>query len=227
MTVNLCRGHADVADLVGVIDQYRPDLVAVQELGRAQASVLGPLYGFGVLRPDDGGEGHGLVSSLPMTVDRLVLPGRSGLQGEIRAKWGRLSVIAVHLLNPLDAWLGRAPFRGRQVAALCDLLDADPTERILLGDLNATRAFPAYRQLTRRLDDAVARWAHQQAIPPSCTWSQGAGSRRRLRIDHVMVSGLEARQAKVVAVKGSDHRALIVDLVPVSAVVATGRDRAA
>lgn len=226
MTINLCRGHADVADFVGVLDRYRPDVVAVQELGRAHASVLGQRFGFGVLHPDHGGEGHGLVSSMPMTVGRLALPGRSGLQGEARASWGRFNVIAVHLLNPVDAWLARGPFRRRQVAALCDLLDADPTDRILLGDLNATPGWPAYRQLTKRLTDAVAQWGEAHSVPPPCTWARRAGAPSRLRIDHVFASGLGARHVEVVDVKGSDHRALIVDMAPLAAGAPTEEDRA-
>ena len=218
MTANLNRGHADVGALTEAVTTYEPDVVAVQELGQAQASVLESRYSFGRLEPEPAGDGAGLVSSKPMTVDRMVLPGRNGFHGELRTDEGRVSVIAIHLLNPIDALLGRAPFRRHQVHALCDLLDVDPTDRILLGDLNATPVWPAYRKLRRRLDDPVASFARALTVPAEPTWSHAGKGDPFLRIDHVLTSGFRATDVMTFVLPGSDHRAVLVDLVPVNPV---------
>ncbi len=214
MTANLCRGRADVESLLAILDEHQPDVVAVQELGHTQSTALERRYSFGLLKPDGRGDGSGLASSIPMTVDTMALPGRSGLHGDARAPWGRISIMGVHLLNPLDAWTCRAPFRGAQVSALCDLLDADPTQRILLGDLNATEAWPAYKRLTQRLDDAVAGWASRTGTTPHRTWARRSGRGRPLRRDHVLAAGLVAEEVRTVPIPGSDHQGVIADLAP-------------
>jgi endonuclease/exonuclease/phosphatase family metal-dependent hydrolase len=220
MTANLNRGRAEVGAFADAIATYEPDVVAVQELGHPQSAVLESRYGFGRLEPEGSGEGGGLISSTPMTVDRMALPGRSGYHGELRTDEGRVSVIGVHLLNPLDALMGRAPFRRDQVHALCNLLDVDPTDRILLGDLNATSGWPAYRKLRRHLTDPVANFARALTAPAEPTWAPNGRREPVLRIDHVLTVGFRATDVMTFDLPGSDHRALLVDLVRVNPVEA-------
>jgi vancomycin resistance protein VanJ len=214
MTVNLCRGNADASAFRELIERHRPDVVGAQELGPDQAAVLEDHFDHGLVEPADDGEGRGLVARSVMHAGPLALPGRDGLRGLVTTRSGSLEVLAVHLLNPVDTWRGRAPHRRGQVAELRRTIAAPvPGPRLLIGDLNATPTWPAYRRLRRHLVDAVDRWSQATGARLPKTWSRVPGGRPVLRIDHVLTHGLEATAVSVVPVTGSDHRAVIADLV--------------
>lgn len=213
MTTNLCRGEADADALDDLLEVWAPDVVAAQELGYAQTEVLEHRYGFGVCKPQHDGEGHGLVAAVPMTVEVLDLPDRPALSGSADTAAGEVDIIGLHLLNPVDGWLRRAPIRGSQISAVAaHLATAVPGRRVVLGDLNATPLWPAYRRVRVGLTDVVSDWCRLVGVAPEPTWAPRVGGRPRLRIDHVLASGLRARRVHVATVAGSDHRAVIVDL---------------
>ena len=212
MTTNLLRGRADASALADLLDVWDPDIVAAQELGYTQTDVLEHRFGFGVCKPDGDGEGKGLVARIPMTVDILELPDRDAMRGVADTWLGDVEVIGLHLLNPLDAWLRRAPSRRRQLAALLEHLTPDRDHRVVMGDMNASPLWPAYRQIRKVCPDVVADWAHGGGMGAAPTWSPGPSGRAVLRIDHVFASGLRARRVHVSPMPGSDHRVIIVDL---------------
>lgn len=214
LSVNLLNGRASPASLRAVLDRTRPDVVAAQELAPNTATVLAERYGFGDVDPRRDYHGRALVASAPMDVAELPLPYRSGLRGRLDLGGGDLSVVAVHLANPVLPRL-RLLERRAQVRALMDELDgAGPL--VLVGDLNSTPLWPAYRRLTTRLADGVAAWARATGRRAPATWGFRPSGTATLRIDHVLVRGIEVVDVAVHRVVGTDHRALVADLVRVS-----------
>lgn len=213
MTTNLRLGRADAGSLARVLERTRPDVVGAQELGPVQAEVLESHFGFGVVKPDTEGEGRALVANRSISVSVLDLADRDGLHGNLEIDGVDIEVMVAHLWNPLDPFVGKAPFRRAQVRALCGHLDAGSGPRVLVGDMNASPAWPAYRVLRKRLDDAIADHTRRMGGRAARTWSRTADSRPLLRIDHVLTDGLRAENVEVVPIVGTDHRAVIVDLV--------------
>jgi endonuclease/exonuclease/phosphatase (EEP) superfamily protein YafD len=91
-------------------------------------------------------------------------------------------------------------------------LDANPHgARVLLGDLNATPLWPAYRRIAERLTVVAHLHARQTGNRPAPTWGPWHGAPRVLRIDHVFASGGRVLDLRTLAVRGSDHSAVVVD----------------
>ena len=94
-------------------------------------------------------------------------------------------------------------------------LDQAPRpHRVVVGDLNATPVWPAYRRLAERLEDAAHSRATHVGDRPGRTWGPWPGSPRMLRIDHVLTAGFEIAHAEVVHIEGSDHAGVFVELHP-------------
>jgi endonuclease/exonuclease/phosphatase family metal-dependent hydrolase len=181
-------------------------LVAAQELAANAATVLCDRYRFGLIRPATDHSGMALAAVRPIEVKTLPLPHRTGLI----AKFEGIEILSVHLANPLAV---PVVFKERkaQVAALMEVL-ATPARRILVGDLNATPAWPAFRRLTEVLTDGIGELASSKRKRPTPTWGYRPWLPAFLRIDHVLVSGLVVTEASVHRLKGADHRALFVRL---------------
>ena len=165
---------------------------------------------FGKLLPALDYHGRGIASVRPVEVTELEMPYRNALVGRLD---DGIEVISAHLANPLVIPPALSK-RRRQVEALIAHASATPARRALVGDLNATPAWPAYKALNRVLADGVAEWAARTGREPERTWAYRYGARPLLRIDHALVSGLIVADASTHAVRGSDHRALLVDLEP-------------
>lgn len=209
MTANLYNGAADPDRLAGIIDTVSPDVLATQELAPNAAAVIGPRFPYGLVDPGTDCQGMGLVSRLPMVVRRQDLPGRDALWGEVEGPVP-MRIWCVHLINPLGppsaGWARRS-----QVRALRRHLDGNsPT--LVVGDLNATPLWPAYRRLTSDLIDGVAAWGRRTGRRPEATWRYKLWLPYLLRIDHALVSSLTVAAVRTVTVPGSDHRGLVVDV---------------
>lgn len=212
VTVNLYNGRADAADLERFLDRFDPDVLVAQEVGFDVAEVLRRRFPHGRVRGSDDYGGKALVGRLPVEVAPLPLPYRSGFRGRVLVDGAEVEVLGVHLPNPIDG-LDKVALRGRVVEALLPLL-AVPGRRILAGDLNSTPLWPAYRRLTAAMSDGVAGWAGRAGRRPERTWAPRPGWRAWLRIDHVLTQGLDVANATVAPIAGTDHRAVVVDLVP-------------
>lgn len=207
ITFNLFNGRACPQSVADLIDRVRPDVVAAQEMAPNASAVISARFGHGRLDPSTDHQGLGLASLEPMEVSRVPLPHRDAMVGRI----GGLTIWAVHLANPVGfppSFLARRA----QVGALTShLIDAERT--VVVGDFNATPIWPAYRRLTSGpFVDGVLEWSRKEGTPPSRTWGYKPWLPAMLRIDHVLVTGVEVTNAEVVGVRGSDHRAVIVDL---------------
>ncbi len=219
VTANLAldRG-ADPAVFARLVQDLEADVVAVQELGRAQAAALAAVLPFGRLDPTRAGGRMGIARRSPGPVSRVPLPPRDAYATELilvgpDGREALVEVLNVHILAPhlQPPWWALAGRRA-QLRGLEAYVDATSgRRRVLVGDLNSTPLWPLYRRLSRRFLDAACEAARRNGRPAR-TWGPWPGSPRLLRIDHALVSGLAVHAARVVPVPGSDHSALVVDL---------------
>jgi endonuclease/exonuclease/phosphatase family metal-dependent hydrolase len=217
LSANLANGWADADAFAGLVEAVEPDAVLVQELDPVQAEALARVLPFGKLEPARDHNGMGIALRAPGSVRELPLPYRSAFVAELAGPEDDepVEVLNVHLAAPhVHPVLQRLRDRRGQIRQIGAYLDATPRRRrVLAGDLNATPLWPAYRRLTARLDDAAVEAARRMGRRPGRTWGPWAGSLRLLRIDHVLVQGLVATETRVLLLQGSDHSALLADLV--------------
>ena len=231
--VHRCVGmdrKLDLDRVAGVIAEFEPDIVCLQELdvGRArtggvdQAAEIASKLAMSVhfhpaMRVEAELYGDAILTHLPeQLVKTDALPTVAGIPGlEPRgALWTRIGV-AGQWVNVLNTHLGLVPReQRRQATALVgrDWLGrrdcTGPT--ILTGDFNATSITRPYRILAGRLDDAQRRLGLKPSVKtfPS--------SFPAIRIDHAFVSP-EIRVTQVrssfspLARMASDHLPLILD----------------
>jgi vancomycin resistance protein VanJ len=219
LSANLANGLADPDAFADLVETVEPDVVAVQELAPAQAEALARVLPFGKLDPALDHRGMGVALRAPGSVRSLRLPYRSAIVAEVsgRADEEPVEVLNVHLAAPhVRPVIQRNRERRGQLRDVLAYLDARPRRhRVLTGDLNATPLWPAYRRLRTRFDDAAVEAARRIGRRPGRTWGPWAGSVRLLRIDHVLVRGLVATESRVLPVRGSDHSALVADLMSI------------
>ena len=218
LSANLRRGLADARAFAALACELDASVVAVQELGPRQAEQLGARFAHGKLEPTADGTGLGIALRHPGEVERLALGGRDARVARLAAgDWPGLScdveVLNAHLANPLFGVPACWRHRRDQVRGLSHYLtSAEPRPRALVGDLNATPRWPAYRRLIEELDDAALIAAARSGQAPQRTWGLYPGSPRLLRIDHVLVDAFDVLDLRVVAIAGSDHSAVLADL---------------
>jgi endonuclease/exonuclease/phosphatase family metal-dependent hydrolase len=210
MTVNLLNGEAAPDSLARVLEATDPDIMLAQELAPNAGAIIERHFSHGVVKPVLDYRGKALVSKAPISVDEVDFPFRSILRGETE---DGLEVFNVHLANPIDGWRGRIPERRHQVHALEQMVTSR-RRRVVAGDFNSSPAWPAYKRLCRILDDTVADWAARTGEAAGRTWGWRPGWPTMLRIDHVFANGYRATRVDVLDVRGTDHKAVVVDLEP-------------
>ncbi len=209
MTANLKNEYVSVDAFAEALDKYQPDLVAVQELDIDAAAVLQERFPYGLSAPG-GVQGCGLVGRELLAVTRVDLPFRPLLTAPVVIGDQLVTVGSVHLANPVAS--NDLPVRRHQVRALVDQISGTEP-MVLVGDFNSSPMWPAYRLLTRHLRDGVKDWAAREGERPARTWNYGSGTPKLLRIDHIMVRGVEVAGVQAIDIAGSDHRALVADLI--------------
>lgn len=215
MTVNVLRGESDPSDFAAILDDARPDVLVVQELGPAQAEIIADRYSRHHLRPRHDVTGVGVASRIQAELGDLALPHRSGTRADLRVEGQTVRIAGVHLVNPIAfPWWSSVRARREQVEAILDWGEqGDPqVARLVIGDLNASPSWPAYRQLTERWADLVAGHAKDAGADLPRTWGYRPGWPQMLRIDHVLGEGVRATDVAVHPLTGSDHSALLADL---------------
>jgi endonuclease/exonuclease/phosphatase (EEP) superfamily protein YafD len=218
MTANLWSRRADPSALVKTLEEQAPDVLAVQELGPAQAEAIASVLPYGRLEPARDYEGMGIALRRPAEVERVALDRRDARVARLDPEaWpgleGEVEVVNVHVLAPhaFPFWRALATRRG-QVGRLARWLDENPhAARVVCGDLNATPLWPTYRRIAERLRDVVHHHAASAGARPARTWGPWHGAPRLLRIDHVFASGGQVLDVRHVPIAGSDHSALVVD----------------
>ena len=90
---------------------------------------------------------------------------------------------------------------------------ANGPARVLVGDFNATPYWPWYRRMQSQFTDAAVTVAIKTGEPLKPTWGLWPGSAKVLRIDHGFLRGVDVEGFEVLEVLGSDHCALVMDLI--------------
>jgi endonuclease/exonuclease/phosphatase family metal-dependent hydrolase len=227
VSANLWNGRADADAFAELVASLHADVVAVQELGFEQAEALACVLPHGRLQPDHAFMGMGIAMRRPGEVTRIPLHYRDAWRVVLDpGAWPDLSrpleVINLHVAAPHTLPLPYGLLlRRRQLRDFERHLATRPEgpnglPQALVGDLNATPAWPAYQRISAQWSDAATAVARRQGRAARATWGPGPGARRVLRIDHGFVRGLAAAEwvedFQVVAVRGSDHSAIVMDL---------------
>jgi endonuclease/exonuclease/phosphatase family metal-dependent hydrolase len=220
-TANLLFSRGDAGTLVDLVRRFDLDVLALQEV---QEELLPKLASVGLpdllpehhvllARPDrNPGEGGAVFTRLPVT-GRSTVPGHFE-QPRVRVRAGGwdVDVTAVHLIPPaLPSWVAKWQ------QDLADLPDPDARVlQVLAGDYNATADHAAFRaRLRRGYRDAarlVGRGLRSTWTPQR--WPDRLPGRPGLALDHVLLDPrLEVAHLSVHRLPGSDHRAVVVDLL--------------
>ena len=212
LTANLYTGRAIVSSFSRVIDREQPDVVICQEVGTDVAGMLERRFEHGVVIGDDHhNTGRAMVSQHPIDVDEVVMAHRPGLATRLDIEGAGVELIGVHLANPVMG-VRAVLDRKRQVQAVLDRLDRRGTPAVVVGDMNATPAWPAYRRLRTRLRDGVSDARRADGSSTERTWSVRPGWPTLLRIDHILTAGVRLADVTVHQVDGSDHRAVVATI---------------
>jgi endonuclease/exonuclease/phosphatase family metal-dependent hydrolase len=217
---NLMNGGADPEAFADRVRHSDADVVVVQELAHEQARALGGLFSHGRLEPARDFTGMGIAARRPVELDRVPLACRDARVARLDpAHWpaltGALEIVNVHIASPTwyrHGW-SRLAHRRAQLRGLLEYLDRTRRRaRAVLGDFNATPAWPLYRAVAERLEDLALTHARSRGAKPAKTWTCWVGAPPLLRIDHCFGSGVRVDDFRVVAIPGSDHSGLVVDL---------------
>ncbi len=214
VTANLLNGRAAIGSLRRMLEREEPDVAVFQELAPAQARIVRRHFAHATLDPRRDYHGMGIAARHPIDVERFEMVHRDGWKGLLRgADWPQLDrdleVINVHIQNPLmRPWRETLQNRKGQVSDILDYVAAKRTARVVLGDMNSSPAWRSYRRLAAQLQDAAAA-----AGTARRTWAPVPRMPRLLRIDHAFVEGVVPVSTHTVRIKGSDHSALVVDLL--------------
>jgi endonuclease/exonuclease/phosphatase family metal-dependent hydrolase len=221
-------GELDLERTAAVIRAQRPDLVALQEVGRHWSAdsdfrdqaadleaMLGMASAFGANLDRDPPEpgaprrqyGTAILSAWPLLQSQNIALPRTSTENEQRG----LLVVVVDLdgepFRILDTHLGvSADDRRLQVDAILAEADKASVPHALLGDLNAGPSAPELAPLLERFGDAwsVAGEGDGLTFPASGPTS---------RIDYVLMSSqLRVERVSVPDVEGSDHLPLVAEL---------------
>lgn len=214
MSVNLLHEWCDVPSFVRVVDDLSPDVVVTQELGPEAAAVLAESYPNHHLRPARDYTGRGIATTFDAEFDDMPMPARQGTSARISLDGLMIRLAGVHLRNPVDfPWWVTAGERRRQLDTLMRWVDSTADPVVVAGDFNATPAWPAYRHVAESLTDLIAEHASSKGERARPTWGWRPGWPRMLRIDHVFGRGVRAVDNLLVPIKGSDHSAIVADIL--------------
>jgi endonuclease/exonuclease/phosphatase (EEP) superfamily protein YafD len=214
MTTNLLFGRADARDVLRLAREHDVDVLSLVELTpdaleNLDAVGARELLPARVLRPSAGADGSGLMARRPLRA--IAAPDPGGPQ-QLRATLilpggDELGLAAVHPFPPLSA---QAVADWEEVLrALPDATDGG-RPNVLAGDFNATLDHRALRRvLDRGYTDAAD--ATGDGLRPTFPVLR---SLPPITIDHVLVPDtIRVRRVRSFEVQGSDHLALVVELV--------------
>lgn len=217
MSANLQYGAGDADALMRLVRERDVDVLSLQELtpdavARLDHAGARELLPGRTLRALPRASGIGLMARRALR--RVSSPDDVGrrwaaqLRADVRpAGGGALGVVAVHPFPPISI---RSARRWRDVLRTLPEPFADRRPQLLLGDFNATLD---HRELRRLLDRGYVDAADATGAGLRPTWPVG-DPRPLLTLDHVLVAPtIGVRKVTFHDLPGSDHRAVIVELV--------------
>ena len=229
MTSNLRLGLADPSSLRRQVIDHHVDLLMLEELttravARLTAAGLGSVLPYRALAPGPGPVGVGLWSRYPLRdvrhpsgfVFNVVVATVAAPQRSVP-----VTVMVTHLTGP---WPGPATAWFRDIkrlsSVLRELAQARPSAPVLVGgDFNSTLDNAQLRAvLTNGYRDA----AEQAGAGITATYPADAWYPPLIAIDHVLTRNAVATSAKTLRIRGSDHKALLAEVVLSSSHTAAG-----
>jgi endonuclease/exonuclease/phosphatase (EEP) superfamily protein YafD len=213
MTANLHFGDADPDALVSLVREADVDLLTLQEVppgavrGLRRAG-LERVLGETVVSTTPGAGGGAINARAPLTATGNV--GRAAgfrMPGAVmRMSGASFAVVSVHPVPPTG---GESQGRWRDALRALPAAGEGREFGLLLGDFNATLDHSELRRVLERGYVDAADVTGAGLVP---TWSRGLAP--PLTIDHLLVDErVHVADTEVRALPGSDHRALIADLV--------------
>lgn len=222
------NGKSNLKKIAAVINRYKPDFVAMQEVDSmtrrtasfnggvkkdlvAELAKMTGMHGYFAKAMDysEGGYGEGLLSRYPAkpVVHHLPTPaggeGRALITIEHRFPNGKKMVFAgTHLCHEFDE------NRNAQAQAVTDILSGMNLPVAVGGDFNITPETKAYGIITKRMDDAAVRFGNPQLTFPY--------THPEIRLDYIFLNQGRTWNVKKVEVIGnedaSDHKPVLVTL---------------
>jgi len=205
-TVATQNVHQDgaVASAQGLVAEDA-DLISLQELGEGQAEQVGQLLADSHLHQFSVGT-VGVYSKYPILDQQpldLGLGWSRAAKLRIQTETEQVTVYAVHAASarPLEH-----EERDTMLRNLGQIMDLDRSSKIIaLGDFNATSTDRHFTPISDQLEEV-----------PHESWGFGMTWPNRpvavLKIDHVMVRGLDTGSARTLPLGDSDHRAVLATL---------------
>ncbi|MEU0332429.1 endonuclease/exonuclease/phosphatase family protein [Streptomyces sp. NPDC006193] len=211
LTSNVEFGRGAPA-LVPVLRDRRPDVVFVEECESGCRAALqrefATVYPHRRAVEADGSAGSLILSRFPLKPAPEV-PGSMGMPGAVADVRGH--AVRLQLAHPAPPLPGQVDLWHRELGRLRAFAAGTRTPTLLAGDFNASQDHAAFRRiLDTGLTDAARLTGHDRT--PS--WPSRTASVLGVQIDHVLLSAdFSATSARFLHVPGTDHRALVVDLV--------------
>jgi vancomycin resistance protein VanJ len=216
LSYNLLRTNPYTESIIAVIRESGADVVALQEVTAAQASIIQrdllDLYPHQALHPQEDFSGQGVLSRYPILNDDFwqIHLGHQRVELEIAGQ--RIALYNAHPIHPFTG-AGRLTFyrperRAEEIADLLRRTTAESLPLLLVGDFNLSDQESLYRQITTHYADAYRQvgWGMGFTFPTI--------GRPLARIDYVFHSpAFTALEAQVLPDGGgSDHLPLWVRL---------------
>jgi len=214
-SANLYYGRADPHAILHLVRAHRVDILSLQELtpeavAALDAAGLAELLPHRVFQPDARAAGTGIASRYPLQ-PRPSNPDSYHFQPAVVVAVpgaAETELTAVHIVAPVGR-IEPSEWRA-ELAALPAAAVGRPT-RVLVGDFNATLDHPALRGV---LDTGYRDAADQAGKGLRATWPTDTPIAPVAAIDHVLVdAGCAVRSFDVLPLPGSDHRALVAEVV--------------
>jgi endonuclease/exonuclease/phosphatase family metal-dependent hydrolase len=215
-SANVHDANPDVGPIAEEILAAAPDLVALQELdpdGAAglRRSGIPARFPYRVTEIRHGASGIALWSRLPLAEPQVLdVGGMPLIRVTIVLGARRLRLYTVHMIAPVGE--GRVRWKA-QLRRVDDELRGERRPLVVAGDFNATRYHPSFRRL---LSDGLADAHERRGRGWAATWPRDRWPLPPLmRLDHVLVSReVGVRSVREGVGRGSDHRPIIADLLP-------------
>lgn len=212
MTLNMSDGEASPREIVDLVKERDVDVLSLQEISSEGRPNL-RRSGLGETLPRRAPGGDGSVLYMPATGRALAtppaLPADAVIPGvEIAQGGAEIQVWAPHPPSPTDS----SKYEQWQ-AVLADIPPAPETGplRVIAGDLNSTLDHPELRDV---LDTGYVDAADAVGSGLATTYPSSGLVPPPITIDHVLVdSRVEVSEVWVEDVSGTDHRAVIAELL--------------
>ncbi|MHA5049650.1 endonuclease/exonuclease/phosphatase family protein [Streptomyces sp. SD15] len=213
MTSNVQFG-AGTESLITAVERQRPDIVFVQECETTCSTALrntfqGGAYPYRASVEGAGSDGSVIISRFPLTRADGVR-GTMGMPGAVADVDGH--AVRLQLAHPMPPLPGQLDVWRGELGELRDYAAGDRnTPTILAGDFNASQDHAAFRRI---LDTGLRDASRLAGSPRAPSWPAPTTPTLGAQIDHVLVSeDFSAHKATFFGITGSDHRALVVDVV--------------